>query len=235
MIRDLDFFYGKYQVLDNVSLDVSDNSITAVTGPSGKGKSSFLTVINRLWPSIPGARAHGSVRIRFEDQVTDIMGRAMPLTRLRQKVGMVFQTPNPLPMSIMKNMVFPLKLSGRMDRDSVHGKVEDALRRSHLWDEVKDRLNSDARTLSGGQQQRLCMARALILNPDILLLDEPTSSLDTRSARGIEELIIDLKNTCTLVMVSHYLDQVKRIADQVLVLRGGRFVMGMDVTAVMAE
>lgn len=223
-VRNLHFHYGGRRVLSDVHLDVAENTITAITGPSGKGKSSFLTVMNRLWESIPGARAEGSVMIRFDQSFTDIMDRALSLTFLRQKVGLVFQMPNPLPMSILKNMAFPLKLThGLKDKDAMMHKVESALLKTRLWDEVKDRLHDDARNLSGGQQQRLCMARALILGPEILLLDEPTSSLDADAARGIEELMLSLKDSCTLVMVSHYLDQVKRIADRTLVLEGGRF------------
>lgn len=223
-VENLHFYYGDRQVLNDVCLDVEEHTITAITGPSGKGKSSFLTVLNRLWESIPGARAQGSVKIRFDHTFTDIMDKQLSLTRLRQKVGMVFQMPNPLPMSIMKNMAFPLKLTGGVsDRDAMMKRIETALVRTHLWDEVKDRLDSDARDLSGGQQQRLCMARALILEPAVLLLDEPTSSLDQEAARGIEELMVSLKASCTLVVVSHYLDQVKRIADRTLVLSNGRF------------
>lgn len=213
-VENLDFYYEDRQVLSQVSLDVPENTITAITGPSGKGKSSFLTVFNRLWESIPGARAQGKILIRFDHDYTDVMADGLSLTFLRQKVGMVFQIPNPLPMSILKNMAFPLKLTGRVpDRQEMMQKIETALTRTHLWDEVKDRLNSDARALSGGQQQRLCMARALIHEPSILLLDEPTSSLDPDAAQGIEDLMLSLKSSCTLVVVSHYLDQVRRIAD----------------------
>lgn len=220
----LNFFYGERQVLDHIQVAIEEHAITAITGPSGKGKSSFLTVINRLWENIPGARAQGHVRIRFGSEFEDIMAKEYSLTRLRRKVGMVFQMPNPLPMTIMKNMVFPLKLAGPMDRDLISHTVEEALRRTYLWDEVKDRLNTDARALSGGQQQRLCMARALILEPDILLLDEPASSLDARAAEVIEDLMLSLKESCTLIVVSHYSDQVKRIADRVLALEEGHFV-----------
>lgn len=221
-IENLSFSYGRRRVLDGVTAEFKANTITAITGPSGQGKSSFLTVINRLWESIPGARATGQVSINMGGAFKDI--NELPLSRLRRNVGMVFQTPNPFAMSVFRNMAFPLKLAGTTDKKTVEGRVEKALRRAHLWEEVKDRLNEDARNLSGGQQQRLCMARALILEPEVLLLDEPTSSLDAKAAAGIEDLILELKNQCTLIMVSHYMEQVGRIADRVLALEDMRFV-----------
>ena len=221
-IENLSFASGRRRVLDGVTAEFQANTITAITGPSGQGKSSFLTVINRLWASIPGARATGQVAINMGGAFKDI--NELPLSRLRRNVGMVFQTPNPFAMSVFRNMAFPLKLAGTTDKKTVEGLVEKALKRAHLWEEVKDRLNEDARTLSGGQQQRLCMARALILEPEVLLLDEPTSSLDAKAAAGIEDLILELKNQCTLIMVSHYMEQVGRIADRVLALEDMRFV-----------
>jgi phosphate transport system ATP-binding protein len=143
---------------------------------------------------------------------------------LRRRVGMVFQMPNPLPMSIYKNVVFPLKLKGEHKQASTPFRVETALKRCFLWEEVKDRLNEDARTLSGGQQQRLCIARALILNPQVLLLDEPTSSLDNNACQMIEELLVEVKKECTILLVSHYLDQVKRIADTGVRLSQGQMI-----------
>jgi phosphate transport system ATP-binding protein len=223
-IGNLGFFYGKRTILDGVTVGFAENTVTAVTGPSGKGKSSFLTVLNRLWENIPGARVTGSVSIRFGGEMKDIMKGGIPVETLRRKVGMVFQTPNPLAMSVYANTAFPLKLAGITDRKTVRERVTTALSRAHLWDEVKDRLDDDARKLSGGQQQRLCMARALVLDPEVLLLDEPSSSLDARAAEAIEDLILELKNGCTLIVVSHHLDQVNRIADRVLRLEDGRFI-----------
>ena len=192
-------------------------------GPSGIGKSTFLTTLNRLWENIPEAKMQGSVQIKCNGTFHDIYDRSFSGSGLRRLVGTVFQTPNPLPMSIYKNIAFPLKLAGESDKDLIADKVEKALERAYLWQEVKDRLGDDAMTLSGGQQQRLCIARSLVLEPEILLLDEPTSSLDSDAAAVIEKLLLSLKTTCTLIVVSHYLDQVSRIADRVLVLSDGKF------------
>jgi len=212
-VRNLWFYYNSHPVLEDISIDIIGNTITAVTGPSGQGKSTFLMTLNRLWESIDGAGIKGKISIKFGRDFQDIYDGKYLVSVLRRQVGMVFQVPNPLPMSIYNNIAFPLKLEGKNNRKNMPSRVEDALKRSFLWDEVKDRLTEDARALSGGQQQRLCIARALILNPQVLLLDEPTSSLDERSGRVIEDLLLELKNDCTIVLVSHYLDQVKLIAD----------------------
>ncbi len=222
-IRNLTFAYDKNIVLNDISAEFEKQTITAVTGPSGKGKSTFLTVLNRLWESTPKAKMEGQVSILFGDTYCNIYNPSFDLCDLRRKVGMVFQTPNPLPMSIMKNISFPLKLKGCKDRKKIIMKAKEALKQTFLWDEVKDRLSDDARSLSGGQQQRLCIARALILEPEILLLDEPTSSLDETASTVIEELLIQLKKQCTILMVSHYLDQVQRIADRIVEISDGQF------------
>jgi phosphate transport system ATP-binding protein len=221
-IDGLSFFYNDYRVLNNITVSFPKNSITAIVGPSGKGKTTFLMILNRLWESIPEARMEGSVKIRFDEGFHKIYDPSYPLFRLRRLVGMVFQIPNPLPMSIYKNVAFPLKLAGLKDKKLISEKVETALKSAFLWEEVKDRLRDNAFALSGGQQQRLCIARALTLEPQILLLDEPTSSLDASASAVIEELMINLKDRCTLLMVSHYLDQVKRIADTILELSDGK-------------
>jgi len=223
-INGLSFYYNGCPILNDLSARIRQHTITAVIGASGKGKSTFLMVLNRLWEAISGARMQGRVEIRFKDRFRDIYSPSCSVTHLRRKVGMVFQTPNPLPMSIFKNTAFPLKLAGVKNKDLIRDKAEQALKQTFLWDEVKHRLDDNALTLSGGQQQRLCIARSLILEPDVLLLDEPTSSLDPNACAGIEELITGLKSRCTILMVSHYQDQVKRIADSVLELAEGKFV-----------
>jgi phosphate transport system ATP-binding protein len=221
-LEDLSFHYGAQRILDKINTGFGDHAITAIVGPSGQGKSTLLTAINRIWEEIPGARVEGRIHIRFDDQWVDIYQNGYPVNQLRRKVGMVFQEPNPLPMSIYKNIAFPLKLAGEKSRQDVEAEIHDALAQAFLWEEVKDRLNADARTLSGGQQQRLCIARALILKPDILLLDEPTASLDAKAGAVIERLLVQLKPHCTLLMVSHYLDQVHRVADHVMELSDSR-------------
>ena len=221
VLNDLCFFYGARPVLRDIRADFRAHHITAVVGPSGQGKSTLLTVFNRLWKEIPGARVTGEVKIRLDGRWTEVQGEGYPTERLRRNVGMVFQDPNPLPMSIFKNVAFPLKLAGEKDKQVFETKVCDALQQAFLWDEVKDRLGSDARTLSGGQQQRLCIARTLITKPEILLLDEPTASLDAKACGVIERLLQALKTHCTIIMVSHYLDQVRRVADCVMELSDG--------------
>lgn len=216
------FYYGSQVVLENIDVEFAEYALTAITGPSGQGKSTLLTVINRLWEEIPGARAEGQVDIRFNGGFHNISNGTYPVDRLRRKVGMVFQDPNPLPMSIIKNVAFPLKLTGEKDRDSMRTKACRALEQAFLWDEVKHRLDADARTLSGGQQQRLCIARALILEPEVLMLDEPTASLDAAAAGVIEDLLMDLKSRCTLLVVSHYMEQVNRVADRIMELKQKR-------------
>jgi len=221
-IIDLDFSYNLRQVLKNISIEIAENTITAVTGPSGQGKSTLLMTLNRLWESLEGARMKGQVLIRFDREFQNIHDPKFRVSDLRRRVGMVFQVPNPLPMSIYKNILFPLKLNGEHGKKDAPLRVEAALKRAFLWEEVRERLHEDARSLSGGQQQRLCIARALILNPEVLLLDEPTSSLDEESSRMIEALLLEVKKDCTLLLVSHYLDQVKRIADAGMHLSRGR-------------
>ena len=215
-VTDLRFSYRDRTILKDVTVSFAGNSITALTGPSGVGKSTFLMSLNRLWENVPGANMTGAVEIKLKGEFRDVYARAMAVTELRKMVAMVFQTPNPLPMSIRKNIAFPLKLAGETNREVVACKVEHALKMANLWDEVQDRLDDDARTLSGGQQQRLCIARALILEPEVLLLDEPTSSLDQASTAVIEELLVGLKERLTILVVSHYLEQVVRISDRVV-------------------
>jgi phosphate transport system ATP-binding protein len=215
------FFYGRQRVLDNLNETFKGHAITAITGPSGQGKSTLLSLFNGLWREIPGARCSGDIHIRLGAEWVSPLQADIPFPLLRRKVGMIFQEPNPLPMSIAKNMAFPLKMAGVSDKAIVGDKVARALKQAFLWDEVKDRLNSSALELSGGQKQRLCIARALVLEPEVLLCDEPTSSLDPKAAGIIEDLLLSLKVQCTILVVSHYMDQVRRIADRVLALEAG--------------
>lgn len=222
--ENISFFYGRRQILHEVSAQIAAASITAVIGPSGQGKSTFLMIMNRLWEEIPGARMEGRVRMFLKNRRTDIYAPEVSLPDLRRSVGMVFQKPNPLPMSIYKNVAFPLKLAGVKNETLIRARVEDALKEAFLWDEVKDRLEHDARAMSGGQQQRLCIARALIVEPEVLLMDEPTASLDARAVATIEELIVRLKTRCTIVLVSHLMEQVSRLADTVMELDEGTLI-----------
>ena len=215
-VAELNFYYRNRTILEDISIDFPENTITALTGPSGAGKSTFLMTLNRLWETIPEAEMTGSVMIKLQGRFQDVYEGEIAVTELRKRVGMVFQAPNPLPMSIRRNIAFPLKLSGVKNQLLVAEKVEKALKMANLWKEVEGRLDDDARTLSGGQQQRLCIARALVLEPEVLLLDEPTSSLDRESTAAIEELLSDLKDRLTILVVSHYLEQVVRISDRVV-------------------
>lgn len=215
LTKNLSFSYRNKTVLKDINLALPENSIIAVTGPSGTGKSTFLSIFNRLWEEHGGGERQGRVLIRLGDGILDIYSKDVSVAKLRRSVGMVFQTPNPLPMTVSKNIAFPFILHGGFKKGEVAEKVETILQKVHLFDEVKDRMDSDARNLSGGQQQRLCIARALVSDPEIILLDEPTSSLDGAACAKIEDLLLELRKNCTLLMVSHYQDQVKRVADQV--------------------
>jgi phosphate transport system ATP-binding protein len=201
--------YGDKTALEGVSLSVIRGRITALIGPSGCGKTSFLNCLNRLVDLIPSCRLTGRVRI----EGLDVFDPKTDVLTLRRRVGMIFQKPNPFPFSIRRNLEFPLREHGVRDRHQLEEKVETALHDVGLWDEVKDRLNRPAMSLSGGQQQRLCLARALVLGPEALLLDEPCSALDPISSGVIEDLIARLRNQLTLVVVTHNLAQARRIAD----------------------
>ncbi len=215
-VKELGFSYGGRTVLNGLSLACDGNAITALTGPSGVGKSTFLTTLNRLWENFPDAAMTGMVEIRLGGVFRNLYDGSLPVTELRRRVATVFQTPNPLPMSIRRNILFPLKISGERRRGVMEERLERVLRVANLWNEVKDRLRDDARTLSGGQQQRLCIARALVLRPEVLLLDEPTSSLDRVSTDVIEELLVSLKERLCILVVSHSPEQVARISDRII-------------------
>ena len=218
IVDDVSFHYGPNRMIDNVNAKFKTHALTAITGPSGQGKSTLLGMFNGMWNDTPGARCTGEIQIRLGGRWISPLKKEIPMPLLRRKVAMIFQEPNPLPMSIAKNMAFPLKLAGIRDKNIVKEKVQRALEQSFLWKEVKDRLEENALNLSGGQKQRLCIARALVLEPEVLLCDEPTSSLDAKAVGVIEELLVSLKSNCTLLVVSHYMDQVRRIGDQVMAL-----------------
>ncbi len=215
-------FAGR-EVLRGVDLEFPERSITAILGRSGTGKTTLLRALNRLNECFPDCVTRGRVRLRLAGTWHETSGPgALPLTDLRRRVGMVFQTPNVLPVSIQRNMFLPLQLVCGADRQEAARRMEGALKEVLLWDEVKDRLDRPALSLSGGQQQRLCLARALALEPELLLLDEPTASVDCVAVAGIEALLLQLKQRYTLVLVSHSLAQTRRLADRVAVLRDGR-------------
>lgn len=203
----LNFFYGNYQALHGIDLEVPEKRITALIGPSGCGKSTFLRTLNRISESVKNARYEGQVLLDGQDV------RQMDVTSLRRRVGMVFQKSNPFPKSIFENVAFGVRVNGLAGGQSMAEVVEHSLRRAALWDEVKDHLHKSAFALSGGQQQRLCIARALAVDPEVLLLDEPCSALDPVSTAKIEELIFQLKESCTLVMVTHNMQQAARASD----------------------
>jgi phosphate transport system ATP-binding protein len=217
-------WYGDKGALSDVTIEVEANAITAVVGPSGSGKSSFLMCLNRLVDLIPSARVSGRVRIGDED----VYDGGMDVVALRKRVGMIFQRPTPFPTSIFRNVAMPLRHHGLRQKELVTSSVEKALRDVVLWDEVKDRLDARADQLSGGQQQRLCMARALALNPEILLMDEPCSALDPMSSSAVEDLIRRLSEQRAIVLVTHNLSQARRVAHSVAMLwpspKGGRIV-----------
>ena len=208
-VEQLNLHYGRKPAFQDVTLSINKGCITTLVGPSGCGKTSFLTSLNRLTDLIPECRVTG--RIRLDD--LDLLAPYTDVIRLRRRVGMIFQKPNPFPLSILKNLEFPLREHGLKDRERIATSIETVLRDVGLWDEVKDRLHSPALALSGGQQQRLCIARALVLSPDVLLMDEPCSALDPLSSGVVEDLIVDLRGRYTVLIVTHNLAQARRIAD----------------------
>ena len=208
-VRDLNLYYGQNHALHGVNMDIKENSVTALIGPSGCGKSTFLKCINRMNDLVDNVRIEGSIEIDGEN----IYAPSVDTTVLRKKVGMVFQQPNPFPMSIYDNIAYGPRVHGIKDRKILNQIVEESLRGAAIFDEVKDRLKSSALGLSGGQQQRLCIARALAVQPEVLLMDEPTSALDPISTAKIEELMEDLKKKYTVVVVTHNMQQALRVSD----------------------
>lgn len=229
-VRELNLYYGKQQALHHIHLDVEPHSITALIGPSGCGKSTFLRTLNRMNDYVPHTRITGTVKVFGED----IYGPNVDVERLRKNIGMVFQQPNPFPKSIYDNIAYGPRLHGTTDRSTLDEIVENSLKAAALWDEVKDVLKKPAYGLSGGQQQRLCIARALAVEPQILLMDEPTSALDPISTAKIEELLLTLKETYTIVIVTHNMQQAARISDKTAFFLNGELVE-YDATPVIFQ
>ncbi len=209
-VRNLNFFYGEHQALFDNSLDIPSRCITAVIGPSGCGKSTHLRVYNRIFELYRNQRATGEVLLDGRN----ILDPDVDLLRLRRRVGMIFQKPTPFPMSIFDNVAYPLRLHYKLSRSEIADRVEQALRGASIWDEVKDKLKESGMALSGGQQQRLCIARAIAAEPEVLLMDEPTSAIDPVATLKIEELVLELKQRFTIVIVTHNMQQASRISDR---------------------
>ncbi|POA99652.1 phosphate ABC transporter ATP-binding protein [Chromobacterium sinusclupearum] len=208
-VRNLNFFYGNFHALKNIQLEIAPRKVTAFIGPSGCGKSTLLRTFNRMYELYPGLRAEGEILLDGQN----VLGRDIDVNLLRAKVGMVFQKPTPFPMSIYDNITFGVKLYEKLSKGEMEDRVEWALRKAALWDEVKDKLKQSGHSLSGGQQQRLCIARAVASKPEVLLLDEPTSALDPISTAHIEELIHELKEDYTIAIVTHNMQQAARVSD----------------------
>ena len=229
--KNLDLWYGEFHALKSVSLDMEKNSVTALIGPSGCGKSTFLKTLNRMNDLIEGVRIEGDVRLDGED----IFRKNCDLASLRKRVGMVFQKPNPFPMSIYDNIAYGPRIHGIRRKKQLDEIVEKALRGAALWDEVHDRLRRSAMGLSGGQQQRLCIARVLAVEPEVLLMDEPTSALDPISTQRIEDLMAELKAQYTIVIVTHNMQQAARIADRTAFFLKGEIVESGDTLKIFQK
>mgnify|MGYP001065734351 FL=1 len=208
-VRNLDFYYGEFKGLSNVNMDIASKKVTAFIGPSGCGKSTLLRTFNRMYDLYPGQRAEGQILFHGKN----LLDRKQDVNLVRAKIGMVFQKPTPFPMTIYENIAFGVRLYERMPKSAMDDRVEWALNKAALWGEVKDKLQQNGLSLSGGQQQRLCIARAVAVKPEVVLLDEPTSALDPISTAKIEELINELKNEYTIAIVTHNMQQAARISD----------------------
>ena len=231
VIKDLRFYYKNYEALKGINLQLYDRRVTAFIGPSGCGKSTLLRVLNRIYDLYPGQRATGQVLI--DDQ--DILAPGQDLNLLRARVGMVFQKPTPFPMSIYDNIAFGIRLYERLSAQDLDARVEHALRRAALWDEVKDKLKQSGLSLSGGQQQRLCIARGIAVKPEILLLDEPCSALDPLSTQRVEELIAELKSDYCIVIVTHNMQQAARSSDYTAFMYMGSLIEFDDTEAIFTH
>jgi len=227
-VRGFDFYYSENKVLHGIDLDIPEKQVSALIGPSGCGKSTFLRSINRMNDIIPGARGEGRIAIDGKD----LYAPGVDIVALRRKVGMVFQKSNPFPKSIYENVAYGLRIGGVRDKRILDEVIEQSLRRAALWDEVKDRQNASALALSGGQQQRLCIARALAVDPDILLMDEPASALDPIATQKIEELIYELKENYTIVIVTHNMQQAARVSDRTAFFMLGKLIEVGETNAI---
>jgi len=229
--RDLSFYYGQTEVLHKINLTLYANRVTAIMGPSGCGKSTFLRILNRIYELYPHQRAEGEVILDGEN----ILAPGIDLNRLRARVGMVFQTPTSFPMSIYDNIAFGIRLYQRLPKAEMDERVEAALQHAALWDEVKDKLHALGNRLSGGQQQRLCIARAIALNPEVILFDEPASALDPLSTQKIEELVTRLRQDYTVVIVTHNLQQAARVSDYTALMYLGELVEFGDTETIFTN
>lgn len=229
-IRNLDLFYDKTQALKNINMDIRPNQVTAMIGPSGCGKSTLLRTLNRMNDLVEGCRVQGKVLLDGTDIYGDI-----DVNQLRRNVGMVFQQPNPFPMSIYDNIAYGPRIHGERNKEKLDQIVEESLKKAAIWDELKDRLKKSALGLSGGQQQRLCIARALAVDPDVLLMDEPTSALDPISTTMIEDLINEMKESYTIVIVTHNMQQAARISDKTAFFLLGEMVEMNDTDMIFGE
>ncbi len=218
--RNIDFFYGDFKALDNISIQVYTNHVTALIGPSGCGKSTYLRCLNRMNDLIPSTHLKGEITL----DTTNIYDGKVDVVELRRRVGMVFQKPNPFPKTIFENVAYGLRVNGVRDNATITERVERSLHQAALWDEVKERLHSSALGLSGGQQQRLCIARALAVEPQVILMDEPASALDPIATQKIEELIQELKKDYTIVIVTHNMQQAARVSDNTAFFYMGKLI-----------
>ncbi len=230
-VRDFSAWYGSFQALHNLNIDIPHQRVTAFIGPSGCGKSTFLRWINRMNDLVHGARAEGTLDLNG----LNILSRTMDVVDLRRRVGMVFQKPNPFPKSIFDNIAFGPRLHMKMSRGDLEALVEQSLRLAGLWDEVKDRLRSSALGLSGGQQQRLCIARAIAVGPEVLLMDEPCSALDPRSTARVEELIMELRANYCIVIVTHNMQQAARVSDYTAFFYEGKLIENGDTAQIFTN
>lgn len=227
----LDFFYGDFQALYNISIEFIENQVTALIGPSGCGKSTYLRCLNRMNDLIPGIRVKGQTMLDSQD----IYSPTVDVVTLRRRVGMVFQKPNPFPKTIFENIAYGLRVNGIKDKATITRIVEKSLKQAAIWDEVKDRLNESALGLSGGQQQRLCIARALAVDPEVLLMDEPASALDPIATQKIEELISTLSSKLTIIIVTHNIQQAARVSDRTAFFYMGKLIEVNDTDTLFTK